>query len=104
MLDAKLRDQYRDMLMMREVMRGATIKYVAARYGVSPRTTRLRVNTIASDMMREVMRNTQGDPDHPAKTRWTVEEFTAHPRRCLVEMLESTIKETEDKFPALKAI
>ena len=101
MLDAKLRDEYRDLQMMEQVMEGAPIKSVAELYAVSPRTCRNRVNTIASEMMRRVMVSTQGDPEHPATVRFTVEEFTNNPRGCLQSMMHDTIRELEKQFPAL---
>lgn len=102
MLNAKLRDEYRDLQMMEQVMEGAPIKSVAELYGVSPRLCRARVNTIASEMMRRVMLNTQGDPDHPSTVRFTVEEFTNNPRGCLQSMLQDSIREIENQFPMLR--
>jgi hypothetical protein len=102
MLDAKLRDQHRDLKMMREVMGGRAIANVASDYGLSPRTCRNRVNTIGTTMMRAVMAATQGDPEHPSTVRFTVEEFTNNPRGCLKAMMDDTIRELEQQFPALK--
>lgn len=99
--DAKLRDQYRDLQMMKSVMEGKAIKFVAAATGISPRTCRRRVNIMAGEMMRRVMEQTQGDPDHPAEVRYTVEEFTANPRGCLVSIMQDTIREIERQFPDL---
>lgn len=102
LLDAKLADEFRDLVMMREVMEGMSIKYVAACHGISPRTCRRRVQLIGSEMMRRVMEATQGDPDHPANARWTVEEFTADPRGCMHAMMMDTIRKIETRFPLLR--
>jgi len=101
LLDAKLRDEHRDLLMMRDVMEGKAIKYVAACHGISPRTARRRVQLIGSEMMRRVMESTQSDPDHPASARWTVEEFTADPRGCMHAMMMDTLRTIEARFPLL---
>lgn len=98
---AIVRDRYRDLLMMREVSLGAKFKDVAATYGLSPRTVSMRVKTMASEMMREAMTQTQGDPNHPAEVRWTVEEFTRDPRGCMNAMMKHHIELLEHEWQAL---
>ena len=98
---APARDRYRDLNMMHAVMVGRTYKEVAQTYGLSPRTCSMRVKTIASEMMREAMQQTQGDPDHPATVRWTVEEFTRDPRGCMVAMMKHHTELLEKQFPGL---
>lgn len=98
---AKVRDLYRDLLMMQHIMQGHPYKKVAASYAVSARTCSRRVKDIASECMRQAMEQTQGDPDHPAQVRWTVEEFCADSRGCMIVMMKHHITELEREHPKL---
>lgn len=98
---AKVRDLHRDLLMMQHITLGHPYKQVAASYGVSPRTCSRRVKDIASEMMRQAMEQTQGDPDHPAQVRWTVEEFCADSRGCMMVMMKHHLAELEREHPQL---
>ena len=102
MFDAKLRDAYRDLCMMREKVGGAEFKAIGLVYGVSTRTASMRVRNIASEMMRKAMQNTQADPDHPTPARFTVHEFTSDPKGCMVAMMNDEIVRLEELYPALK--
>lgn len=97
----KVRDRYRDLMMMKAIMQGRKYKEVASVYRLSPRTTSRRVKDIASEMMRDAMQQTQGDPDHPATVRWTVEEFTADPRGCMRAMMNYHIEKLEREWEVL---
>ena len=101
MLDAKLKDEYRDLLMLRARMEGATIKAVASLYGCTERTASWRVRSTGYEMMQLAMRATQADDQHPADAQFTVEEFTADPRTCMAIMMRTTINKLEREFPAL---
>ena len=101
MLDAKLKDEYRDLLMLRERMQGATIKSVAVRWGCTDRTASWRIRSTGYEMMQLAMKATQADPEHPANARFTVEDFTGDPRSCMAAMMRDTIAKLEREFPAL---
>ncbi len=98
---ASVRDQHRDLLMMRAIMGGKPYRAVAAVYGVTSRTCSRRVKDIASEMMRQAMEQTQGDPEHPATVRWTVEEFCADSRSCMIAMMAHHLEQIEKQYPAL---
>ena len=98
---ARVRDQHRDLLMMQAIMTGKAYKAVAAIYAVSSRTCSRRVKDIASECMRQAMEQTQGDPDHPATVRWTVEEFCADSRSCMIAMMNHHLEQIEKEHPAL---
>lgn len=100
-IPATVRDLYRDLQMMRAITLGHPYKDVAASYAVSARTCSRRVKDIASEMMRQAMEQTQGDPDHPAAVRWTVEEFCADSRGCMVAMMKHHIEQLEGEHPGL---
>lgn len=100
-IPASVRDQYRDLLMMQAITLGHPYKEVAAKYAISPRTCSRRVKDIASECMRQAMEQTQGDPDHPAAVRWTVEEFCADSRGCMVAMMKHHISKLEGEHPGL---
>jgi transposase len=99
---AKVRDLYRDLQMMHAIMQGHAYTKVAATYGVSPRTCSRRVKDIASECMRQAMEQTQGDPDHPAAVRWTVEEFCADSRGCMIAMMKHHMEQLEGEHPGLR--
>ena len=103
-LNPKLRDEYRDLLMMRTLIGGKTMAGVAEQYGLSRRTASRRVRDMASEMMRRAMESTVGDMDHPGadKARFTVVEFTADPRAAMVILMHETIAKLEEQYPALK--
>ena len=101
MLDAKLKDEYRDLCMMRDRMEGAPMKTVAVTWGCTARTANLRIRKMAYEMMQLAMKATQAEPDHPTDARFTVEEFTADPRGSMASMMRETIARLEREFPAL---
>jgi len=100
-LPRKLRDDYRDLCMLREQLQGEHIKAIAMAWGCTTRTANKHIKAMASEMMREVFVNVQGDPEHPAVARWTVEDFTTDPRGCLVAMTRTQIEKLEATYPAL---
>lgn len=100
-IPATVRDLYRDLQMMQAMTLGHSYKDVASNYGVSARTCSRRVKDIASECMRQAMEQTQGDPDHPAQVRWTVEEFCADSRGCMVVMMKHHIEQLEGEHPGL---
>lgn len=101
-MDCKIRREYKKLIMTRERVRGLTVKEIAAAYGVTPRQAGSWINACASDCMRDAMRQTQGDPDHPATVRFTVEEFTTDPRGAMIAILEEKITKVETLFPNVK--
>ena len=100
----KVRDLHRDLQMMHAIMQGHAYTKVAASFGVSPRTCSRRVKDIASEMMRQAMEQTQGDPDHPAQVRWTVEQFCADSRACMIVMMKHHIEQLEGEHPQLNVL
>lgn len=96
-----MRDHYRDLCMMRDVCNGVDYKSVAMVWGCTVRTARGHVRSVAMEMMRLAMVNTQGIPEHPAEARFRIEEFTADPRACMVSMMNDEIRKLETRFPDL---
>ena len=94
-----MRDHYRDLCMMRDVVHGVDYKTVAMLWGCTVRTARGHVKGVAMEMMRLAMVNTQGIPEHPATMRFRIEEFTADPRACMVAMMNDEIRKLEERFP-----
>jgi hypothetical protein len=103
-MDPKIVNEYRSLLMMRECLAGELVKDIAARYGVTARTASQRIKAAATACMREAMRQTQGDPEHPATVRFTVEEFTADPREAMDAMMRTFINVIETRYPQIKEI
>jgi hypothetical protein len=52
--------------------------------------------------MRQAMEQTQGDPDHPATMRFTLEEFTRDPRFAMAAIMRSHLAKIEEQFPELQ--
>lgn len=100
-LPKQLRAEYRDLCMLRDTLAGTPMRGIAHLWGCTVRTANKHVKAMASEMMREVFVNVQGDPEHPAQTRWTVEDFTQDPRGCLVAMTRTQIERLEQSYPAL---
>ncbi len=101
-LPKSLTDDHRDLCMLRDMLRGLTLKEIAMVWGCSKRTASMHIKSMGSDMMRAVFVATQGDTEHPASPRWTVEEFTSDPRGCLVAMTQQHIDNIEKQYPRIK--
>ncbi len=101
-MDRKIKDDYRDLCMMRDRIHGMTLKEIAMVWGCTVRTASSRINKVASECMRQAMEQTQGDPDHPAAVRFTVEEFTKDPRGAMVAIMEEHIAGIEERFPDVR--
>jgi len=101
-LPQHLQDDYRDLCILRDRLAGCTVKEIALLWGCTVRVANNRIKAAAAEMMREVFKATQGDPDHPASPRWTIEEFTADPRACLVLMTTYHIDKLRETYSALK--
>jgi hypothetical protein len=101
-LPRELRNDYRDLCMLRDMLCGHTTKEIALMWGCTTRTALKHIRATGSEMMRQVFVATQGDPEHPGTSRWTIEEFTANPRSCLVAMTFTHIENLEKQYPALK--
>jgi len=101
-LPKTLTDDYRDLCMLRDMLSGASVKEIALMWGCTARTASTHIKTMGSDMMRAVFVAVQGDPEHPAEPRWTLEEFTKDPRGCLVSMTNTYIENIERQYPLIK--
>lgn len=101
-LPRELRNDYRDLCMLRDMLCGHSTKEIALMWGCTVRTANKHIKATGSEMMRQVFVATQGDPEHPSQPRWTIEEFTANPRSCLVTMTFSHVENLEKQYPALK--
>ena len=101
-LPKSLLTDYRDLCMLRDMMRGHSVKEIALMMGCTTRTASIHIKTMASNMMREAFVNTQGDPEHPANPRWTLEEFSHDPRGCLIAMTDMHIENIEKTYPRIK--
>ena len=100
--DKKVRDDYRDLRMMQDQIDGHSIETISAAWGLTVRTARARIKAIASECMRQAMEQTQGDPDHPSTTRFTLEEFTLDPRSAMVGIMRTHIAAIEEKYPGVQ--
>jgi len=100
-LPKSLRDDYRDLCMLRDMMHGLSVKEIAMVWGCTSRTAAIHIKTMGSDMMRAVFVAVQGDPEHPAVPRWTLEEFTKDPRGCLIAMTDQHIATIEKQYPTI---
>ena len=96
--DKKTATDYRDLRMMQDTIDGHPMEHIAVAWGCSKRVASSHVKAIASECMRQAMEQTQGDPDHPAITRFTVEEFTRDPRAAMVGIMRSHIAAIEEKY------
>lgn len=103
-MNKKIRDDYRDLCMMRDAIAGEDMQTIAMAWGCTVRTASSRIRRTASEMMRQAMEQTQGDPDHPASSRFTLEEFTADPRGAMVAIMRGHIETIERDYPILKDI
>lgn len=101
-LPKSLTDDYRDLRMLRDSMRGMPMKEIALVWGTTVRTANNHIKAMASDMMRAVFVATQGDIEHPSSPRWTIEEFTSDPRSCLIAMTDTHIENIERTYPRIK--
>ena len=101
-LPKTLTNDYRDLCMLRDAMRGMSMHEISLVWGCTVRTANNHVKAMASDMMRAVFVATQGDTEHPATPRWTIEEFTSDPRGCLIAMTETHIGNIERQYPRIK--
>ena len=101
-LPKSLQDDYRDLCMLRDMLRGLTMKELSVLWGCTVRVANNHVKAMASDMMRAVFVATQGDPEHPSSPRWTLEEFTKDPRGCLIAMTNTHIENIEGQYPRIK--
>lgn len=97
-----LRQHYRDLKMMAQIINGFDYKAIAMLWGVSVAVAMERVKSVAFEIMRIVMANVKANPDHPAPARWTVDEFTKDPRGCMVAMMRDEIRKLEAEWPELK--
>ncbi len=101
-LPKSLTDDYRDLCMVRDMLRGMLLKEIAMAWGCTTRTAAMHIKTMSSDMMRAVFVGVQGDPEHPSNPRWTLEEFTKDPRGCLIAMTDTHIENIERQYPRIK--
>lgn len=102
MQNVKIKQEYTKFLMMRDRLRGMTIKEIASTWGVTPSSASRYVNAVASECMRIAMAQTQGDPEHPSTPRFTVEDFTNDPRAAMVAIMEEQITKLEKNYPDVK--
>lgn len=101
-LPKSLTNDYRDLCMLRDTLRGMSMKEISMTWGCTVRTAGNHVKAMASDMMRAVFVATQGDIEHPSSPRWTIEEFTGDPRSCLIAMTQTHIDNIEKQYPRIK--
>lgn len=101
-LPKSLVDDYRDLCMLRDMLRGMSVKEISMAWGTTTRTANNHIKAMASDMMRAIFVATQGDIEHPSSPRWTVEEFTSDPRGCLIAMTNTHIENIEGQYPRIK--
>jgi len=100
--DKKIADDYRDLRMMQDKIDGHPIAHIATAWGCSNRVAMSHVKATASECMRQAMEQTQGDPDHPAVSRFTLEEFTKDPRAAMVAIMRSHIAAIEEKYKEIQ--
>jgi len=100
--DKKTKDDYRDLRMMQDRIDGHPIAAIACAWGCTVRTASAHIKAIASECMRQAMTQTQGDPEHPATPRFTLEEFTTDPRSAMVAIMRSHIAAIEEKYPGVQ--
>lgn len=100
--DKKIENDYRDLRMMQDQIDGHPIETIAAAWGCTVRTARSHIKATASEMMRQAMEQTQGDPDHPSTPRFTIEEFTKDPRAAMVALMRTHIAAIEEKYSDLQ--
>lgn len=101
-MDKQVKLTYRNLCMMRDRIHGLTVREIASVWGVSVRVVSSGINRVASGCMRDAMTQTQGDPEHPATPRFTVEEFTTDPRGAMVAIMEERISKIEELYPSVK--
>jgi len=101
-LPKTLRDDYRDLCMLRDMLRGHSTKELALKWDCTPRTVNRHIKQMSFNMMRSVFRSIQGDPEHPSTPRWTVEEFCNDSRGCLITMTDTHIAGIERTYPRIK--
>ena len=101
-LPKTLTNDYRDLCMLRDTLRGMSMKEISMTWGCTVRTAGNHVKAMASDMMRAVFVATQGDTEHPSSPLWTIEEFTVDPRGCLIAMTNTHIENIEQQYPRIK--
>jgi hypothetical protein len=96
--DKKIQAHYNDLQMMRDKLAGSSVGEIAAAWGCTKRTAHARIKSIASECMRQAMEQTQGDPDHPATQRFTLEDFTRDPRAAMEGIMRSHIAAIEERY------
>lgn len=100
--DKKLKNDYRDLCMLRDRLNGLSMQEISAVWGTTVRTASTHVKAMASECMRKAMEQTQGDPDHPSTPRFTLEEFTRDPREAMIAILTTLIAQIEEQYPDIQ--
>lgn len=93
---------YLDWIMLRERMHGASLDALAHQYGISTRTVSSHVKRAFIDLQVMVMQETQGDPESPRISLFTLDQFNRDPQACRMQMLDDIIGKLERAYPALK--
>lgn len=96
--------EYTDLLMLAQRLRGMDYKQIGTIFGISPREADVRIEAIASECMRQAMEATRGDPNHPQKGLFALEDFSSDPRKCMQVMMERRLKIIEDRYGEKKEL
>lgn len=96
--DLEVVDTYTSLLMLKWRLQGQTFDAIAARQGMGREETEQRIETIASDCMRAAMEATRGDPAHPQKGLFSLEDFNLDPRRCMQQIMQNRIEAIEARY------
>jgi len=94
---------YRDYAMLRHRMHGASLTALSTEYGVSKATVGRRVRRTFYDVQVMLMNETQGDPDSPRESLFTLDEFNRDPQKCRMTLLNNLLTKLENAYPALKS-
>ena len=101
--DQEVIEEYHALYMLKWRLQGQSFAQIAEHQGISLEETEERINTVASDCMRGAMAATRGDPTHPQKGLFQLEDFTLDPRRCMQQIMQNRIDAIEARIKAGKA-
>lgn len=95
--------EYTDLLMLQQKLRGLSYQEIGLLYSLSKVAVEARIDAIGSECMRGAMEATRGDPAHPQKGLFKLEDFTADPRKCMEVIMERRLRTIEDRYEQKEA-
>jgi len=101
-INPKVKRLYRDWTMLHQRMHGKSLMILAMENDISKATVGRVVKKSFIELQVMVMTETQGDPESPRESLFTLDDFNRDPQACRMQMLNDIIGKLERAYPGLK--